>query len=306
MCSSCHASLYQQNNKFAKPRIWKKPRCDFDFYCSCKSIPKNNCKNWSKYPDLPSSTIPISRKFIVETNPSDAMDESSQSPIESSSEFELSQNSQNRSRMLILRSDYLIHQDDDKQISLKQVEINTIACAFIGLGSKMNQFHQYIYENVKKLPNYVKTQKNNIMDTIKAFKNIWELEKFFENSEKIYLLVFVSSNELNIFDQFIIESELEKMNIPTIRYSFEELDNYELIENNGYLDLYVCVKVPDIGAQLSGSKRVTQLLCDESILFNHLYDAYNDIDRARSDASILKESFMEQYDFMVYTWLAKT
>ncbi|CAL9729443.1 hypothetical protein MOUN0_G06942 [Monosporozyma unispora] len=219
----------------------------------------------------------------------------------------------------IFRSDYLI---EEKTKSVKQVEFNTVSVSFGGLSSKVGDLHSYLnvmgkYDNKGK-PFYqageLHTSESHvfIVRGILNAMNIYQVDlesKKRERDEKIVLFV-VEEDELNIYDQKIIEYNLLKIyGIISVRCTFKDIktqfeystDKKRLIhkktnnevgvvyfrtgydvadysdeaawETRGFLEESYAIKAPDLSVQLAGTKKIQQLLTKDSILSTYIDDA---------------------------------
>ncbi|KAI7693662.1 Glutathione synthetase [Sarcoptes scabiei] len=122
----------------------------------------------------------------------------------------------------IFRSDYML----DKHNRLKQIEINTIASAFVGLASKISEFHRYtrsIYGDEFSAENSGKEALEQVTDAILTAR------KYYHQYENTAILVLIQENESNIMDHKLIEWKLRLKSLPEnlriYRRTLKELDN---------------------------------------------------------------------------------
>lgn len=219
----------------------------------------------------------------------------------------------------IFRSDYLI---DEKTKSVKQVEFNTVSVSFGGLSSKVGELHSYLNVmgkyDTKGKPFYqageLHTSESHvfIVRGILNAMNIYKVDtedKKRDQDDKIVLFV-VEEDELNIYDQKIIEYNLLKIyGINSVRCSFKDIKNqfeystdhkrlihkktnsevgvvyyrtgYDMSdyaneaawETRGFLEESYAIKAPDLSIQLAGNKKIQQLLTKDSILSTYVDDA---------------------------------
>lgn len=232
----------------------------------------------------------------------------------------------------IFRSDYLI---DSKTNSIKQVEFNTISVSFAGLSTRVGELHSFLNVmgkyDTKGQPFYqvgelhVSESIVFLVRGIHAALNIYQIDKNAkrDKDDKIVLFV-VEPNEINIFDQKLIEYNLLKLyGIDSIRCTLDDIKDqfvYEgaekrLIhkktnkevgmvyyrtgydvkdyttekcwENRGFLEESFAIKAPDLSIQLAGTKKIQQLLTKDDFLTK-----FEDMESVRND---LKKTFMKIY-----------
>lgn len=194
------------------------------------------------------------------------------------------------------RSDYMLDQRDAGTSSLKQIEINTISASFGGLAAGMVNVHKHVLRVAGRLEESEAILNNNpgagLARAIAKAKELY-------GSEKAVVLLLKSDDERNIYDQRCVEMELVKLNIFTIRRTFEDLcarasldqDKRLIIDGmevavvyfrHGYvphqyksqqewdmrlmLERCHAIKCPDIGTHLAGTKKVQQVLARPGVL----------------------------------------
>lgn len=193
------------------------------------------------------------------------------------------------------RSDYMLDQGPGGAVSLKQVEINTIAASFGGLASRTPDVHRHIL-NVAGRPQ----DSRRILDNdpsaglAAALATAWELY----HSDRAVVMFLVEEVQRNIYDHRYVENQLWKRNVPVIRRRFEDVcqtgrldqDNKLFVDGrevavvyfrNGYMpqnyteqswearllmERSRAVKCPDIGTHLAGTKKVQQELARPGVL----------------------------------------
>uniref|UniRef100_A0A8C9TF30 Glutathione synthetase n=1 Tax=Scleropages formosus TaxID=113540 RepID=A0A8C9TF30_SCLFO len=182
------------------------------------------------------------------------------------------------------RSDYMLDLRPDRNATLKQIEINTIAASFGGLASRTPDVHRC--EGALKLSVHSKRvlDNNPAAGLASALAKAWELY----GSVKAVVMFLVEDIQRNIFDHRCIENELWKRNIPVIRRRFSDVFKTGLLDQDKKLFVVeVCfcgslcmqswevrlmmersqaVKCPDIGTQLAGTKKVQQVLAQPGVL----------------------------------------
>lgn len=203
----------------------------------------------------------------------------------------------------IFRSDYMIHSpNNNEKKELLQVEFNTISCSFGCLGDKAYQMHDFIcnkYKDEIDYPNKLPVT-DNINKLVDAFYTAFSLY----NKSTSYILFVVQGNENNLADQRIIEELLfKKYNIHCLRRTLKEikengilLDDKTLVVNDKIISIvyfragytpkdyptYIewdarmlieqsnAIKCPNIFLQLSGAKKIQQILANEGITEKYL------------------------------------
>tara|TARA_B100000945_G_C20379485_1_gene596416 strand:+ start:77 stop:1480 length:1404 start_codon:yes stop_codon:yes gene_type:complete len=214
---------------------------------------------------------------------------------------EITQNCQ----LLVQRNDFFIaniKQNHDKnsypsneiqeRTVLRQVELNTVSASFPFLITKLNQLHKQLFEQ-NELPRVIK---NNPLDAVvDAFA--YAIQNY-GISDSVMLLI-VQNDEKNIFDQLGLELHLwEKYKIATVRktlteiYTDGKLNQGHLVVNGkivavtyyraGYtpydfhaqeafkgrklVEASSTIQVPDLEMQLSGMKKIQQILTKKEVL----------------------------------------
>lgn len=198
--------------------------------------------------------------------------------------------------LALIRSDYMLDQREDGSSSLKQIEINTISVSFGGLSSRTPDLHRHILKAAGRVEDSRRVLDNNpAVGLAGAIAKAWELY----GSEKAVVMFLVEEVQRNIFDQRIVENELWKRNIRTVRKRFDDVSTSGFLDpekrlfvgsqevavvyfRNGYMpDNYVseqtwdarllmerslAVKCPDISTHLVGVKKVQQVLARPGVL----------------------------------------
>jgi glutathione synthase len=191
----------------------------------------------------------------------------------------------------VLRSDYLY---DEKAEALQQVEINTISVAFPALATKLEQFHRFVLSISRgKIGDLEEGLPRNeaLAGVVDAIAKAQELE-----GSKGLILMVISPNERNCFDQLALELDLwARYGLRTMRATFKDLHSGLILDTftgkisynslpisvvyyrTGYapcdysgegdwavklkIEQSSAVKCPNIGYHLAGVKKVQQLLC---------------------------------------------
>ena len=209
-------------------------------------------------------------------------------------------------QLLVQRNDFFIanvKQNNDKQISpysnkinegtiLRQVELNTVSASFPFLITKLNQLHKNLFEK-NKLPEVI--QNNPLDAVVDAFAHA-VLNYGVSNC---VMLVVVQPDEKNIFDQLGLEQHLwVKYRIATVRKTLTEIhadgnlrqghlvvdgktvavsyyragytpDDFpaqESFKGRQLIEASSSIQVPDLALQLSGMKKIQQVLTKKEVL----------------------------------------
>lgn len=210
------------------------------------------------------------------------------------------------------RSDYMLDQRDDGTSSLKQIEINTISASFGGLAAGMVNVHKYALRVAGCLEESKAILDNNpAAGLARAIAKATQLY----GSERAVVLELVAGDERNTYDQRCVEMELDKLNVFTIRRTFEDLAAHASLDQNkrliiddmevavvyfrhGYspqqyesqqdwdtrlmLERSRAIKCPDIGTHLAGTKKVQQVLARPGVLERFFPDEPQVVEQMRA------------------------
>ncbi|XP_054004515.1 glutathione synthetase-like [Hylaeus anthracinus] len=193
----------------------------------------------------------------------------------------------------VLRSDYMLHEDQ-----IKQVELNTIASSFGGISSVTTECHKYVLLELGDSDKVTYLPRNEPNKAIcEGLTHAWKLY----NNEKSVILFVVETITYNICDQRFLEYEIRKRNpyLKLIRRSLTDLvseaklgSNKELIIGDeevglvyfrsGYeveaypteqewsvrllIERSRAIKCPSIQYHLAGTKKVQQSLTNSNDL----------------------------------------
>lgn len=210
------------------------------------------------------------------------------------------------------RSDYMLDQSEDGTSSLKQIEINTISASFGGLSAGMVNVHKHVLRVAGRLEESKAILENN--PAAGLARGIAKAKELY-GSERAVVLMLTSDDERNIYDQRCVEIELGKLNVSTIRRTFEDVcergsldqDKRLMIDGlevavvyfrNGYvpqqykssqhwdtrlmMERSRAVKCPDIGTHLAGTKKVQQVLARPRILERFFPDQPRVVEQMRA------------------------
>lgn len=207
-------------------------------------------------------------------------------------------------QLSIFRCDYMLHEEASdisnckKKVSMKQVEMNTIAAGFGYVSTKASLLHREILKWTNNTNMYSKTPENKpIVRIANGFAEAWRLY----NVKNSIVLFIVLDYEINIADQRHLEYEIEKAE-PLIEiqrctltefYRFGSLSSDKVLYYNnrevsivyyraGYapehfktneewesllrIELSKAIKCPTIGTFLSGMKKFQEFLVNRENL----------------------------------------
>ncbi|XP_068603662.1 glutathione synthetase-like [Brachionichthys hirsutus] len=212
----------------------------------------------------------------------------------------------------INRSDYMLDHRGDGTLSLKQIEINTIAASFGGLASRTPSVHRHVLNVVGRLEERRRIPDNDpAAGFSRALAKAWELY----GSKSAIIIFLVEESNVNVFDQRFVENELWKRNIPTKRMQFEDIHKMGSLNHDkrlfvndqevavvyfrsGYMphnysseqswdvrlmmERSLAVKCPDIGTHLAGTKKVQQVLAKPGVLERFFPDQPQIVEQIRA------------------------
>ena len=209
-------------------------------------------------------------------------------------------------QLLVHRNDFFIanvKQYNDKQNSppankitegavLRQVELNTVSVSFPFLITRLNQLHKNLFEQ-NKLPEVI--QNNPLDAVVDAFAHA--VNNY--GISDCVMLVVIQPDEKNIFDQLGLEQHLWiKYRIATVRKTLTEIhtdgklrqgnlvvegktvavtyfragytpDDFpaqESFKGRQLIEASSTIQVPDLAMQLSGMKKIQQVLTKKEVL----------------------------------------
>ncbi|KAF2457159.1 glutathione synthetase large chain [Lineolata rhizophorae] len=141
----------------------------------------------------------------------------------------------------LFRSDYMVHMDparSNKQPEIKQVEFNTIASSFGGLSSKVSSLHKYLLSteayphsssqiiNAANLP-----ENRSIEGLATGLAKAHQAYGTSKTQRALCVLFVVQSSERNVFDQRLIEYELNSAHkVRTFRLPFSEIQRHTTLD----------------------------------------------------------------------------
>ncbi|RLQ20081.1 glutathione synthase [Vibrio sp. SBT000027] len=132
-----------------------------------------------------------------------------------------------RQPLLLMRTDFM----DDRQHGAKVIEFNGIAAGMAPFGQKATEFHDYMQNQWPEtyqswLEDKSATPAENQGLTQLAYGIATSARKVradFNDSDKPTFLMVVQKNEDNVYDQHLLEIELKKQGVRTVRRTFEQL-----------------------------------------------------------------------------------
>lgn len=207
----------------------------------------------------------------------------------------------------LFRSDYMVNQDDE----VKQVEFNTVSVSFGGLSTKVGQVHRYLnqggfYDNKYSSTYYDDDELPVSNSASELARGLAQGVKHYSLGNTV-VLVIVQPGERNVFDQKHIEFNLlAEYGIRSVRMTLEEVQtkttinqhklyikltmdevsvvyyrsgyapsdyyNDQIWDARLYLEKNMAIKCPSVLTQLSGAKKVQQLLTQPEIIKSVLPD----------------------------------
>ncbi|KAF7291892.1 Glutathione synthetase [Mycena indigotica] len=210
----------------------------------------------------------------------------------------------------LFRSDYLMH-SSETELSLKQVEFNTISSSFGPLSQQTAALHRHLFASTGYFNSYssMKAEDFPTNETIAGLVSGLAAAHFAYGVKDAKILFVVQPGERNVFDQRLLEYELlEKHSIQVVRQTFDQLAlNASLdpatsrlllstgteistvyfragytptdyptsaqYETRFILEKSRAIKCPSIALQLAGGKKVQQVLAEPGVLERFMDDA---------------------------------
>ncbi|MGR5237191.1 glutathione synthase [Vibrio alfacsensis] len=132
-----------------------------------------------------------------------------------------------RQPLLLMRTDFM----DDRQHGAKVIEFNGIAAGMAPFGQRATQLHQFMQtqwgsvyrdwlEDERAIPADNVGMEQFALGIAAAARQVNE---HFNGEGKPTFLMVVQKNEDNVYDQHLLEVELQKLGIRTVRRTFEQL-----------------------------------------------------------------------------------
>lgn len=198
----------------------------------------------------------------------------------------------------LTRSDYMLDESPEGGSRVKQVELNTISAGYMGLSPLVHRLHQHL---LRGTPHHERLVPNQALPQI---AEAFALAQQAYGHPEAEVWMVVRPGETNQFDQRLLEYALIDRNLQVRRITLEAIHNEaRLTEGHltrqgkvaaitylraGYgpedhatpamvkaremIEASDTICVPDLATQMTGTKRVQQLLCDITLLKQYLAD----------------------------------
>ncbi|CDT15462.1 glutathione synthase [Vibrio coralliirubri] len=132
-----------------------------------------------------------------------------------------------RHPLLLMRTDFM----DDRQHGAKVIEFNGIAAGMAPFGQRATEFHSFmqnqwpnVYNNWLEDPSATPAENQGLTQLAYGIANAArQVKADFNELDKPVFLMVVQKNEDNVYDQHLLEVELQKQGIRTVRRTFEQL-----------------------------------------------------------------------------------
>ena len=132
-----------------------------------------------------------------------------------------------RQPLLLMRTDFM----DDRQHGAKVIEFNGIAAGMAPFGQRATEFHSFMqnqwpetYKNWLEDQSATPAENQGLTQLAYGIANAARQVKIdFKEQDKPVFLMVVQKNEDNVYDQHLLEVELQKQGIRTVRRTFEQL-----------------------------------------------------------------------------------
>ncbi|UPR36291.1 glutathione synthase [Vibrio cyclitrophicus] len=132
-----------------------------------------------------------------------------------------------RQPLLLMRTDFM----DDRQHGAKVIEFNGIAAGMAPFGQRATEFHSFMqnqwpetYTNWLEDQSATPAENQGLTQLAYGISTTAKKVKadFNEQGKPVFLMV-VQKNEDNVYDQHLLEVELQKQGVRTVRRTFEQL-----------------------------------------------------------------------------------
>ncbi|MDH5917909.1 glutathione synthase [Vibrio splendidus] len=132
-----------------------------------------------------------------------------------------------RQPLLLMRTDFM----DDRQHGAKVIEFNGIAAGMAPFGQRATEFHAFMqnqwpetYKNWLEDQSATPAENQGLTQLAYGIANAArQVKADFNEQDKPVFLMVVQKNEDNVYDQHLLEVELQKQGIRTVRRTFEQL-----------------------------------------------------------------------------------
>ncbi|MEZ9883585.1 glutathione synthase [Vibrio splendidus] len=132
-----------------------------------------------------------------------------------------------RQPLLLMRTDFM----DDRQHGAKVIEFNGIAAGMAPFGQRATEFHSFmqnqwpnVYNDWLEDPSAAPAENQGLTQLAYGIAtSARKVRADFNDSDKPTFLMVVQKNEDNVYDQHLLEIELQKQGVRTVRRTFEQL-----------------------------------------------------------------------------------
>ncbi|MCY9862754.1 glutathione synthase [Vibrio coralliirubri] len=132
-----------------------------------------------------------------------------------------------RQPLLLMRTDFM----DDRQHGAKVIEFNGIAAGMAPFGQRATEFHSFmqnqwpnVYTHWLEDPSATPAENQGLTHLAYGIANAArQVRADFNEPDKPVFLMVVQKNEDNVYDQHLLEVQLQKQGIRTVRRTFEQL-----------------------------------------------------------------------------------
>ncbi|MCF7505232.1 glutathione synthase [Vibrio sp. L3-7] len=132
-----------------------------------------------------------------------------------------------RQPLLLMRTDFM----DDRQHGAKVIEFNGIAAGMAPFGQRATEFHSFmqnqwpnVYNDWLEDPSATPAENQGLTQLAYGIANAArQVKTDFKEQDKPVFLMVVQKNEDNVYDQHLLEVELQKQGIRIVRRTFEQL-----------------------------------------------------------------------------------
>lgn len=131
-----------------------------------------------------------------------------------------------RTHLVILRTDFMLNECSQGRLCMKQVEVNTIAAGFGYVGGRASQLHDEILKWLGVASEVAHMRQSNfpLGCLARGFAHAWQLY----NSPRAVVVFVVLDYEINIADQRHLEYEIRRQEpgIEVVRCTLADLDEF--------------------------------------------------------------------------------
>ncbi|MEZ8415585.1 glutathione synthase [Vibrio splendidus] len=132
-----------------------------------------------------------------------------------------------RQPLLLMRTDFM----DDRQHGATVIEFNGIAAGMAPFGQRATEFHSFmqnqwpnVYNDWLEDPSATPAENQGLTQLAYGIANAArQVKTDFKEQDKPVFLMVVQKNEDNVYDQHLLEVELQKQGVRTVRRTFEQL-----------------------------------------------------------------------------------